>query len=208
LCHFGFSDFTARIRRCTEHLAKLANGFRPGQIAGLVDTLSDCLNPDGTYRRGPHPGPCPAQGQSTPPGAIAAPELCNPADDNPVVDGPPSEQTAQRDTHSATQRNHDGLNAALRAALASGKLGQHNGLPATNIVSTTLTAVGIRGRHSGHRRGARLAMSAVIRLARHAHHYLAIFDNGKAIALYHTKRLASPRQRIVLYAKDRVRFAK
>jgi hypothetical protein len=46
-------------------------------------------------------------------------------------------------------------------------------------------------------------MSDVIRMARHAHHYLAIFDNAKAIALYHTKRLASPGQRIVLYAKDR-----
>jgi hypothetical protein len=43
----------------------------------------------------------------------------------------------------------------------------------------------------------------VIRLAGHAHHYLAIFENGRAIGLYHTKRLASPGQRIVLYAKDR-----
>jgi Domain of unknown function (DUF222) len=48
-----------------------------------------------------------------------------------------------------------------------------------------------------------LPMSDVIRMARHAHHYLAIFDNGKPVALYHTKRLASPGQRIVLYAKDR-----
>ena len=46
-------------------------------------------------------------------------------------------------------------------------------------------------------------MSDVIRLASHAHHYLAIFDGGKALALYHTRRLASPAQRIVLYAKDR-----
>ncbi|WP_131810846.1 HNH endonuclease signature motif containing protein, partial [Mycobacterium intracellulare] len=51
--------------------------------------------------------------------------------------------------------------------------------------------------------GTILPMSEVIRLARHAHHYLAIFDKGKALALYHTKRLASPGQRIVLYAKDR-----
>ena len=29
-------------------------------------------------------------------------------------------------------------------------------------------------------------------LASRAHHYLCIFDKGKAIALYHTKRLASP----------------
>ncbi len=51
--------------------------------------------------------------------------------------------------------------------------------------------------------GTLLPMSDVIRLAGHAHHYLAIFDKGKALALYHTKRLASPAQRIVLYAKDR-----
>jgi hypothetical protein len=48
-----------------------------------------------------------------------------------------------------------------------------------------------------------LPMSEVIRLAGHAHHYLAIFDKGEAIGLYHRKRLASPGQRIVLYAKDR-----
>jgi len=87
--------------------------------------------------------------------------------------------------------------------LASGKLGQHNGLPASIIVSTTLKdleAAAGRGLTGG---GTLLPMSDVIRLARHAHHYLAIFDNGKAIGLYHTKRLASPGQRIVLYAKDR-----
>ena len=43
-------------------------------------------------------------------------------------------------------------------------------------------------------------MCDVIRMARHAHHYLAVFDKGQALALYHTKRLASPGQRIVLYA--------
>ena len=41
-------------------------------------------------------------------------------------------------------------------------------------------------------------MSDVIRLGSRAHHYLAIFDKGKALALYHTKRLASPAQRIVV----------
>ena len=46
-------------------------------------------------------------------------------------------------------------------------------------------------------------MSDVIRLGSHAHHYLAIFDKGKALALYHTKRLASPAQRIMLHARDR-----
>jgi hypothetical protein len=98
---------------------------------------------------------------------------------------------------------HDGENAALRALLASGKLGQHSGLPASIIVTTTLqdlegaSGTGLTGG------GTLLPMSDVIRLARHAHHYLSIFDKGTALALYHAKRLASPGQRIVLYAKDR-----
>jgi hypothetical protein len=119
------------------------------------------------------------------------------------VDGPPSQQAIEKDTRSPAQHQHDALNTALRAVLASGKLGQHNGLPASIIVTTTLeeleSAAG-RGLTGG---GALLPMSDVIRLARHAHHYLAIFDNGKALALYHTKRLATPGQRLVLCAKDR-----
>jgi len=46
-------------------------------------------------------------------------------------------------------------------------------------------------------------MSDVIRLAAHAHHYLAIFDKGTALALYHTKPIASPAQRIMLHATER-----
>ncbi len=79
--------------------------------------------------------------------------------------------------------------------LASGELGQHNGLPASIIVTTTLQELEAgagRGLTGG---GTLLPMSDVIRLGSHAHHYLAIFDNGKALALYHTKRLASPAQR-------------
>ena len=129
--------------------------------------------------------------------------MCNPADAAPCVSGTPSQQAIEHDTRSAGQRNHDALTAAGRALLASGDLGQHNGLPASIIVSTTLheleAATG-RGLTGG---GTLLPMSDVIRLASHAHHYLAIFDKGKALALYHTKRLASPAQRIVLYAKDR-----
>jgi len=134
---------------------------------------------------------------------LAPPGMCNPEDQTPVVDAEPDEEAVQRDTRSAVQRNHDGLNAALRAVLASGKLGQHNGLPASIIVTTSLRdleAAAGTGLTGG---GTILPMSDVIRLSRHALHYLAIFDNGKALALYHTKRLASPAQRIVLYAKDR-----
>ncbi|MGV7252927.1 DUF222 domain-containing protein, partial [Mycobacterium kansasii] len=70
------------------------------------------------------------------------------------------------DTRSAAQRSHDGLLAGLRALLASGELGQHNGLPAPIIVSTTLAeleAAAGQGLTGG---GTLLPMSDVIRLAR------------------------------------------
>jgi hypothetical protein len=90
----------------------------------------------------------------------------------------------------------------LRALLASGKLGHHHGLPATIIVTTTLKDLEAGCGKALTAGGTLLPMSDVIRLAGHAHHYLAIFDNDKTLGLYHTKRLASPAQRIVLYAKD------
>src|SRR6202453_4865653 len=129
--------------------------------------------------------------------------MCNPLDQTAVVDGAATQQGIDRDSRGPAQRNHDALTAALRALLASGKLGQHNGLPASIIVTTTLAelqAAAGKGLTGG---GSILPMSDVIRLARHAHQYLAIFDHGKALALYHNKRLASPAQRLVLYAKDR-----
>ena len=206
-------------------LAKAGARYRPEQLAALADVVADCLNPDGTYtdedrarRRGLTLGKQGADGMSqlsgvlTPElratleavlGKLAAPGMCNPLDDTPTVDGSPGEEAIQRDTRSQAQRQHDGLLAALRALLASGELGQHNGLPTSIIITTTLReleAAAGRGLTGG---GTILPMSDVIRLARHAHNYLAIFDHGKALALYHTKRLAAPGQRIVLYAKDR-----
>jgi hypothetical protein len=213
-------------RECAEQqLAGLATQFRPDHLADIARQLDGYLNPDGNYtdedrarRRGLTLGNQGPDGMSKLSGwltpevratieavlaKLAAPGLCNPDDDTPTVDGPPPEDAATRDTRSDAQRNHDALDAALRATLASGKLGQHNGLPATIIVTTTLKDLESATGHGFTGGGTRLPMSDVIRMARHAHHYLAIFDNAKAIALYHTKRLASPGQRIVLYAKDR-----
>ena len=61
--------------------------------------------------------------------------MANPYDENPVLDATPSEEAVRRDTRSPAQRSDDGLHAALRAVLASGELGQHNGLPAAIIVN-------------------------------------------------------------------------
>ncbi|MBV9320908.1 MAG: HNH endonuclease [Mycobacterium sp.] len=206
-------------------LAGLGTRYRPEQLSRLAEKLADCLNPDGNFTdedrarmRQLTLGKQEVDGMSTlharlTPEAraaleavlarLAAPGMCNAADESPCVDGTASEQAIQNDSRSAAQRNHDALHAALRAVLASGKLGQHNGLPASIIVTTTLQELEAgcgKGLTGG---GSLLPMSDVIRMVSHAHNYLAIFDEGRAIGLYHRKRLASPGQRIVLYAKDR-----
>jgi len=220
----GWVDAATR-EQAEADLARKGTQYRPEQLRRFADRLTDYLNPDGTYtdddrarRRCLTLGKQQADGMSELRGwvspelraaleallaKLAAPGMCNPDDDTAVVDGAASQDAIYRDSRSPAQRNHDGLNAAIRALLVSGELGQHNGLPASIIITTTLTdleAAAGKGLTGG---GTILPMSDVIRMARHAHHYLAIFDKGKALALYHTKRLASPGQRIVLYAKDR-----
>jgi hypothetical protein len=67
------------------------------------------------------------------------------------------------------------------------------------IVTTTLKDLEAgtgKARTSG---GTLVPMTDVIRLAAgDSHHYLAIFDDAKPLALFHTKRLASAAQRIML----------
>ncbi len=111
----------------------------------------------------------------------------------------------QSDTRSQPQRNHDGLKAMGRSVLASGELGQHHGLPATIVVSTTLKELDSGAGQAVTAGGTLLPMTDVIRMASHAHHYLVIFDHHTQIPLYlgRSRRLASPGQRIVLLAKDR-----
>ncbi|MGA8331639.1 MAG: HNH endonuclease signature motif containing protein [Mycobacterium sp.] len=219
-----FVDVETRAK-AEAQLARLSLEHRPDELARLADKLTDCLNPDGDFtdhdrakRRGltlgkqDIDGMSPVTGYLTPEARatldavfakLAAPGMCNPADEAPCTSGTPSEAAIQGDTRSTAQRNHDALVAAARALLASGELGQHNGLPASIIVTTTLKELEEGAGKALTGGGTLLPMSDVIRLGSHAHHYLAIFDHGKALALYHTKRLASPAQRIVLYAKDR-----
>ena len=98
--------------------------------------LADYLNPDGTFadedrarrrgltlgKQGPD-GMSQLRGWLTPEARAtveavlsktAAPGLCNPEDDTPVVDGLAHEDAVQRDTRSPAQRNHDGLNAGCQ----------------------------------------------------------------------------------------------
>jgi hypothetical protein len=206
-------------------LARKASQYRPDELAKYAQRIMDWLNPDGEFcdrerarKRGIMLGKQEFDGMSRVSGMVtpelraaieavlaklAAPGACNPDDDTPVVDDAPDEDAVRRDTRSQAQRNHDGLLAGLRGLLASGQLGQHNGLPVSIVVTTTLKDLEAAAGKALTGGGSLVPMSDVIRWASHAHHYLAIFDNGKALALYHVKRLASPAQRIMLYAKDR-----
>jgi hypothetical protein len=206
-------------------LARKASQYRPDELATYAQRIMDWLNPDGEFRdqerarkRGITLGQQEYDGMSRLSGTLtpqlraaieavlaklAAPGVCNPDDDTPVVDDAPDEDAVRRDTRSQAQRNHDGLLAGLRGLLASGELGQHNGLPVSIVVTTTLKDLEAAAGKALTGGGTVVPMADVIRWASHAHHYLAIFDNGKPLALYHTKRLASPAQRIMLYARDR-----
>jgi hypothetical protein len=154
-----FVDLETR-HKAEAQLARLSLEHRPDELAKLADKLTDCLHPDGDFtdvdrakRRGivigkqDIDGMSPISGYLTPEARatvdavfakLAAPGMCNSADDPPCISGTPPHAAIQSDTRSLGQRNHDALLAAARALLASGALGQHNGLPASIIVTTTL----------------------------------------------------------------------
>jgi hypothetical protein len=135
----------------------------------------------------------------------AGPGMCNPADEAPCISGTPSQAQLDADARTLGQRQHDALTAIGRSVLSSGELGQHNGLPATIIVSTTMQDLESAAGCAVTGGGTLLPMSEVIRLASHAHHYLVVYDKHTRIPLhlFRSRRCASPGQRIVLHDRDR-----
>ncbi|BBZ18984.1 HNH endonuclease signature motif containing protein [Mycolicibacterium gadium] len=134
----------------------------------------------------------------------AAPGMCNPADENPCVSGTPTQAQIDNDHRSLAQRQHDAMLAVGRSVLESGELGQHNGLPTSIIVRTTLQDLESRAGVGVSGGGSLIPISDVIRMAAHANHYLAVFDKatGSALDLFRARRVASPAQRIMLIARD------
>jgi hypothetical protein len=212
-------DFGTR-EHAEANLASIAAGLGPDELRQAADRLAALLDQDGQFsdvdrqrrrgltigRQGPD-GMTPIRGLLDPQARavldavlakLAAPGMANPDDETPCVDGEPSVDGARRDTRTTAQRNHDGLTAACRAVLASGELGQLNGLPVTVIVSTTLAELESGAGHAVTGGGSLLPMSDVIRMASHAFHYLVVFDSHSQIPLYlgRSRRTASAGQRI------------
>ncbi|MDP7705198.1 HNH endonuclease signature motif containing protein [Mycobacterium sp. TY815] len=208
-------------------LALAASGFRPDELAEYARVLKDCLKPDGdflpeqperartrgiTIGRQQPDGMSQIRGLITPElratlepvvAKLGAPGMCNPDDEHPVTDGKAPADAVDRDTRTHAQRTHDALHTGLRTLLESTTLGRHHGLPTTIVVTTTLAELEAGAGRALTAGGTLLPMSDVLRLASPAHHYLAIFDKDKTLALYHGKRLASPEQRLTLLARDR-----
>ncbi|OBJ89527.1 HNH endonuclease signature motif containing protein [Mycobacterium asiaticum] len=208
-------------------LAGKARQYRPDQVARYAHQLMALLHPDGDYseedrarKRSLVLGKQESDGMSRLSGLItpelralveamlaklAAPGMADPDDDAAAVYGEPADSAAaRRDLRSTTQRNHDALATAIRTLFASGKLGQHRGLPVTVIVTTTLKDLEAGTGTARTAGGSLLPMADLIRMAAQgAHHYLAIFDHAKPLALYHAQRLANPAQRLMLHALER-----
>jgi hypothetical protein len=219
-------DFGTR-QACEVDLARIASEHTPDGLRKAADRLMALVHPDGDFSDGDRArrrhliiGRQEADGMSKISGLLdpearatidavlakwAAPGMCNPDDETPCVNGQPSQAAIDGDTRSQTQRNHDALKAMGRSVLASGQLGQHNGLPCTIIVSTTLQELESGCGQAVTATGSLLPMSTVIQMASHAYHYLTIFDKhtGRALHLGRTRRIASADQRIVLLARDR-----
>ena len=223
----GWVDVDTRAA-ADRQLATLGAGLKPEELKKAAHRLATMIDQDGpepsgaerARKRGIRLGEQQRDGMSKLSGwvtpefravyeaieaKLAAPGACNPEDAAPCVDGQPDDTQRRGDTRSPAQRNHDAWLAVGRMALCSKNLGQHNGLPVTAIVSTTLqelqkgAGVAVTGG------GSLLPMPDLIRMASHAFHYLAVFDQhtGQALYLGRSKRIASPAQRIVLHARDR-----
>ena len=134
----------------------------------------------------------------------AAPGMCNPDDEQPCTSGTPTQEQIDNDHRSLAQRQHDAIVAIGRIALMSGDLGTLNGLPVSVIIRTTIQDLESRAGVGVSGGGTRLPIKDVIRMAGHAHHYLAVFDRstGSALELLRTRRIASPAQRIMLIARE------
>jgi hypothetical protein len=215
------------VEKAERFLARQATKLRPDQLEKAAHRCALRLNPDGKFsdsdrarQRGftwcgqRSDGMSLAKLVASPElranldawlARFAAPGMCNPDDQTPCVEGEPGEESAGRDLRSHAQRQHDALNALVRGQLGDPKLGVHNGLPVTVIVSATLKELTSGTGRAVTGGGTLLPMRDVIRMASHAYHYLAVFDEHSSRALYlgRSRRVASPDQRVVLYAKDR-----
>jgi hypothetical protein len=209
-------------------LAHQATQLRPDQLDKVAKRAAVLINPDGKFsdrdraRQGSFTfKPQRADGMSeatliaTPElranieawlARFAAPGMCHP--DNPAPDA-----VDDGDTRTVGQRQHDALNDLLRRQLGDPGLDQHNGLPVTVVVTTTLQELTTATGNVVTASGTVIPMHELIEMAGRAVHYSpasgrcpqAIFDGHSNRPLYlgRARRIASADQRLALFAAER-----
>jgi hypothetical protein len=223
----GWVDHATR-EQSEATLVEVAAGFGPDELGKAAALLAVLIDQDGPVpddaerarRRTLDVGRQQGDGMATVRGQVdpqwratwepilaklAAPGMGNPADAEPCLKGTPSQAQIDGDTRSYGQRVHDAFLAIGRHVLSSGELGQHSGLPATIIVSTTLQDLQSAAGSAVTAGGSLLPMGDLIRLASHAVHYLVVFDEHTSEVLHcgRSKRIAPAAHRIVLLSRDR-----
>ncbi|MCW2735060.1 MAG: hypothetical protein JWR13_5876 [Mycobacterium sp.] len=213
----GWVDPAATREQSEATLVEVAAGFGPDELGKAAALLAVLIDQDGpepddaerARRRTLEVGRQQGDGMATVSGQVdpqwlatwepilaklAAPGMGNPEDCAPRVSGTPSQAQIDGDTRSYGQRVHDAFLAIGRHVLSSGELGQHHGLPATIIVSTTLQDLQAAAGSAVTAGGSVLPMSEVIRLASHAVHYLVVCDEHTSEVLHcgRAKRIAPP----------------
>ncbi|MBJ8339361.1 HNH endonuclease [Antrihabitans sp. YC3-6] len=207
-------------------LAAQARMLRPDQLRTAANRILGYLNPDGpqpeaerarkrSFTLGPQGADLMTKGSFCVDPELRAyleaafakyakPGVLNLADEASTVEEEPAAETVERDDRSLEKRQHDALKAILRDALASGTLGQHRGLPVTVVATMTVKELEDASGTAITGGGSLLPIRDVLRMARHAHHYLTLFDDdGRPIYLGRSKRLAEGNQRLVCFAKDK-----
>ena len=147
--------------------------------------------------------------------AWAKPGMNNPDDDTSPV-GPVGDadaelvaQAAARDQRSQAQRNHDAVSALLSQVVDAGVLGRsHRGLPVQIIATATLAELEAHAGVARTASGTLLPVADLILMATHStsgvQPFLAVFAEHTSVPLYlgRSKRLASPGQRLALFAAE------
>jgi hypothetical protein len=198
----------AEVEKAERALAQHARTMRPDQLQKVADRLAVHLNPDGKYSEEDRARKRGFQwcGAQRPDGMSVGRLVADPVL-RAQLDALFAKLAAPQsdDLRSHAQRQHDALSQLVRDRLGDPKLGRHNGLPVTMIVTTTLQDLQKGAGHAVTAGGTLIPITDLIRMNAPSNNYLAVFDGvtGKSLWLGRSKRLASADQRIMLLAKYR-----
>ncbi|EHB47072.1 protein of unknown function DUF222 [Mycolicibacterium rhodesiae JS60] len=189
-------------------LAEHAQTMRPDQLEKVADRLATHLNPDGKFSEEDRARKRGFQwcGAQRPDGMSVGKLIADPALRAELDAWLAKFATPEPDDlRSHAQRQHDALKALVHDRLGDPKLGQHNGLPVTMIVTTTLQDLQKGAGQAVTAGGTLIPISDLIRMNAPSNNYLAVFDGvtGRSLWLGRSRRLASADQRIMLLAKYR-----